>query len=132
MFTLDSRLEKDCFLVKELGLSKLLLMNDSNYFWLILVPKKENIVELIDLEFEDQITLLKEVNQLSNILKNEFSCDKINVASLGNVAKQLHMHVIGRFNDDISFPNPVWGSCEAKSYEKDAVSKLINKITNLI
>lgn len=132
MFTLDQRLENDCFVIKDLKLSKLLLMNDQNYYWFILVPKKENMVELIDLSFEDQTILLQEVNQLSKILKKEFSCDKINVATLGNVVKQLHIHVIGRFENDISFPKPIWGSAPAKPYEEEKANNLIKKICQLI
>jgi len=132
MFTLDRQFEKDCFLVKELTLSKLLLMNDSNYHWFILVPKKENLVELIDLDSADQAVLLQEINQLSQILKNEFACDKVNIATLGNVVKQLHIHVVGRFSNDISFPKPVWGAAPAKPYDQETASNLITKIKDLI
>lgn len=132
MFTLDSQLQKDCLLVKDLGLSKLLLMNEANYYWFILVPQKENLVELMDLDLVDQQQLLKEINDVSKILKTEFSCDKINVAALGNVVKQLHIHVIGRFHDDISFPKPIWGAEPIKPYDSKSASELIEKIRGLI
>ncbi|MBL6664584.1 MAG: HIT family protein [Rickettsiales bacterium] len=132
MFTLDIQLKKDCFLLKDLSLSQLLLMNDQNYYWFILVPKKENLVELIDLDFTDQQTLLEEINQLSKILKEEFLCDKINIATLGNVVKQLHIHIVGRFNNDISFPKPIWGLAPAKPYKEEDANNLINKICQLI
>jgi len=132
MFTLDAQFEKDCFLITDLSLSRLLLMNNSNYYWFILVPRKEALIELMDLGFEDQKVLLQEINQISKILKDEFDCDKVNIATLGNVVKQLHIHVVGRFCDDISFPKPIWGAAPAKSYKKEIAVSLIDKIKGLI
>lgn len=128
MFTLNSKLKEDCFFVVDLKLSSLLLMNDSNYIWFILVPKKDGLVELIDLDFDEQIELLKEINQISNILKNQFKVEKLNIATLGNVVNQLHIHVIGRFKRDISFPKPVWGAVDAKSYSQEKAQEIINLI----
>lgn len=128
MFTLNSKLKEDCFFVDDLNLSKLLLMNDSNYIWLILVPKKEGLIELIDLNFDEQIELLKEINQVSSILKNQLKVEKLNIATLGNVVNQLHIHVIGRFKSDASFPKPVWGAVNAKAYSQEKAQKIINLI----
>ncbi len=128
MFSLNHRLAADTFFVANLKLSRLLLMNDSNYFWFILVPQKPDLVELIDLEFEDQIELLREINWLSGILKKDFSAHKLNIAALGNVVKQLHIHVIGRRNDDAAFPKPVWGNSIEMPYKEEAAEFLINKI----
>ncbi len=128
MFELDSKLAADSFWVCDLDLSSLLLMNDANFLWLILVPKKEKLVELIDLNFSEQIQLLKEINQISEILKQEFAVDKINIASLGNVVSQLHFHVIGRMKTDLAFPKPVWNQLPAKKYEASQSSILIEKI----
>ncbi len=127
-FKLDKKLADDCFFIDNLQFSQLLLMNDSNYPWFILVPQKNNLSEFIDLNFEEQKLLLKEINLISKILKEDFDIDKINIASLGNVVKQLHVHIIGRKNNDISFPRPVWGSAQAKSYTKIEANKIIELI----
>jgi diadenosine tetraphosphate (Ap4A) HIT family hydrolase len=132
MFKIDEKLAKDCFFIKDLSLSKLLLMNDANYLWFILVPRKENLVELIDLNFEEQKQLLEEINKISKILKSEFKVDKINIATLGNVVKQLHIHVIGRFKNDIAFPKPVWGFASEKPFSNADKEKIFSKIHNRI
>lgn len=119
-FILDERLKADTFFLSDLKLSKLLLMNDQNYPWLILVPRINNSIEITDLAFVDQAYLLKEINHVAAILKQEFVIDKLNIANLGNMVSQLHVHVIGRRKDDISFPKPVWGQVAASPYcEKD-------------
>jgi len=132
MFVLDAKLKADTFFIADLKLSQLLLMNDANYVWLILVPKKENLSELIDLNFDEQVELLGEINLLSRILKNEFSCDKLNVANLGNMVRQLHIHVIARKKDDATFPKPVWGNAPTKPYFENEAQSLIAKIKSLL
>ncbi len=135
MFVLNSKLAADTFLVCDLKISRLLLMNDANYLWFILVPREPNLTEITDLPFSDQIEVLREINLIARILKEELSAEKLNIAALGNVVKQLHIHVIGRFENDIAFPKPVWGAAPAKAYEEAAALELINKvklkITNL-
>ncbi len=128
MFDLNSKLAADTFLVGDLKISRLLLMNDANYFWFILVPRKPDLVELTDLSFEEQIEVLREINLVAKILKTDFAAEKLNIAALGNVVKQLHIHVIGRFENDIAFPKPVWGAAPAKAYEEKAALELINKV----
>lgn len=128
MFVLNSRLAADTFLVGDLKISRLLLMNDANYFWFILVPRKADLVELTDLSFEEQIEVLREINLVAKILKTDFAAEKLNIAALGNVVKQLHIHVIGRFENDAAFPKPVWGATPAKAYEEKAAQELINKV----
>ena len=132
MFTLDSRLENDSLFVADLKVSRLLLMNDSNFLWLILVPRKENLKELTDLDFADQIEVLREINLVAKILQENFPCDKLNIAALGNVVSQLHIHVIARRKDDAAFPKPVWGNSQFKLYEKNVAENLIQKIKSLI
>jgi len=132
MFNLDSKLQADSFFVKDLEFSRLLLMNDQNYPWFILVPRKKDLVELTDLSLVEQNKVLKEINQISNILKSKFSAEKINIATLGNVVKQLHIHVIGRFEDDASYPSPVWGAVKPKQYEIDKKNKIINEVRGLL
>jgi diadenosine tetraphosphate (Ap4A) HIT family hydrolase len=128
MFILDSKLSQDSFVVCDLKISQLLLMNDSNYPWLILVPKKADLIELTDLSFEEQLEVLREINLIGEILKEEFSVQKLNIAALGNVVKQLHIHVIGRFENDASFPKPVWGAITSKPYEERVAQELIKKL----
>lgn len=132
MFKLDNKLQEDTFFVHNFEISSLLLMNDANYLWLILVPRKANLVELIDLELDVQEKILKEINIVAKILKSEFKADKINIANLGNIVKQLHIHVIGRYNNDISFPKPVWGAFEAKPYKEKEANDLILKIQSFL
>lgn len=132
MFALDSKLAADTFLISDLKSSRLLLMNDSNYLWLILVPRKENLVELTDLNFDEQIEVLREINLVAEILQKEFVAEKLNIAALGNVVKQLHIHVIARQRNDVTFPKPVWGNAPAKPYEKDEAAKIIAKIKSFL
>ena len=100
MFQLDPKLQADTFLIKDLKMSRLLLMNDANYPWLILVPRKANLVEITDLAMDEQIAVLQEINLVAEILKKSFKADKLNIANLGNVVSQLHIHVIARFKND--------------------------------
>ena len=132
MFTLHPQLKADSFFVCDLKISSLLLMNDANYLWLVLVPRKPDLVELTDLSFEEQIEVLREINLLGEILKKNFAAEKLNIAALGNVVSQLHIHVIARKKNDVTFPKPVWGNAPAKPYEEKAAQKLIQEIKNLI
>jgi diadenosine tetraphosphate (Ap4A) HIT family hydrolase len=132
MFKLNSKLQSDSFFIQDLKLSRLLLMNDSNYSWFILVPRKPNLTEIIELEFEEQIELLHEINLLGKILKENFAAEKLNIAALGNVVKQLHIHVIARKESDVTFPKPVWGNAVSKPYQNEDVTKIIIKVQALI
>ncbi len=128
MFSLDQKLEQDSFFVCDLKISRVLLMNDANYPWLILVPRKPDLVEIFDLDFEDQIELLREINLVAKFLQKNFNADKINIANLGNVVRQLHIHVIARFKNDEAFPRPVWGVSAAKQYGEKIAQDFIKKI----
>jgi diadenosine tetraphosphate (Ap4A) HIT family hydrolase len=132
MFTIDPKLNSGSFTVAELKFSRLLLKNDSNYLWFILVPRKVDAVELTDLDFADQTEILHEINQVSKALQKGFAIDKLNIATLGNMVKQLHIHVIGRFKTDIAFPKPIWEFAAAKPYEEKAAQDLIKKIQSLL
>jgi diadenosine tetraphosphate (Ap4A) HIT family hydrolase len=128
MFKLNEKLAQDCHIIADLKISQLLLAKNANYPWFILVVKKENLVELIDLTLEQQIEVLKEINFISRFLKDELKVDKINIATLGNVVKQLHIHVIGRFENDAAFPKPIWCENKFKEYQKEELENLIAKI----
>lgn len=116
MFVLDSRLQQDTVWVGDYPLCSLLLMNDAQYPWFILVPRREDVSELFQLDGADQLQLWQETNGLAEVLKDCFAADKMNVATLGNVVSQLHMHVIVRRREDAAWPAPVWGKHPAQPY----------------
>ncbi|MCU1716768.1 HIT domain-containing protein [Pseudomonas sp. 5P_3.1_Bac2] len=124
MFELDSRLRQDTIWLGDFALSNLLLMNDSQYPWFILVPRRAQVSELFQLSAEDQQQLWSETTQLAQLLKDCFAADKMNVATLGNVVSQLHMHVVVRRREDVSWPAPVWGRHPAKPYTAEQVQAL--------
>ena len=128
MFALDSRLQQDCLLVGDSPLCRLLLMNDSNYPWFILVPRREEVSELFQLDADDQRQLWREATLLAETLKDTFAADKMNVATLGNVVSQLHMHVIVRRREDAAWPAPVWGRHPAQPYSEQQVGQIIDKL----
>jgi diadenosine tetraphosphate (Ap4A) HIT family hydrolase len=124
-FTLDDRLAHDTFVIGDLPLCRVLLMNDARWPWLILVPKREGLVELIDLELMDQTQLMDEAGRASRFLKTHARADKINVGALGNVVRQLHLHVVARGVGDPAWPRPVWAHGAATPYEDTAAHALI-------
>ena len=128
MFALDSRLQQDCLLIGDFPLCRLLLMNDSNYPWFILVPRREEVSELFQLDADDQRQLWREATLLAETLKDTFAADKMNVATLGNVVNQLHMHVIVRRREDAAWPAPVWGRHPAQPYSEQQVGQIIDKL----
>jgi diadenosine tetraphosphate (Ap4A) HIT family hydrolase len=125
MFEIHKQLKQDTILVKDLKLCQLLLMNNALYPWFILVPKKPDLVEIIDLSSEDQALLMKEISEVSKLVKRNFQPDKLNVAALGNMVPQLHIHIIARFKNDATFPKPVWVSGEAKKYSQEKIDKIV-------
>ncbi len=127
-FIIDSKLENDTYSIGTLGLCELRLMDDARFPWLILVPKRANVTEIIDLSQEEQTTLMHEISCTSVALKTVFSPDKLNVAALGNQVKQLHIHVIARFVSDESWPNPVWGMGQRAAYPHHMAGSLLDRI----
>jgi diadenosine tetraphosphate (Ap4A) HIT family hydrolase len=115
-FTLDPRLAADTLPVGRFALSRLLLMNEATYPWLILVPERPGVSELFDLDPADLARLVAETTLVARMLKGLAAADKINVAALGNVVSQLHVHVIARFATDPAWPAPVWGRAPAEAY----------------
>jgi diadenosine tetraphosphate (Ap4A) HIT family hydrolase len=128
VFVLDPRLQQDTLPIGDFPLCRLLLSNDSNYPWFILVPRREDISELFQLDDADQQLLWKETTALAETLKDSFDADKLNVATLGNVVSQLHMHVIVRKRDDAAWPAPVWGKHPAKPYNAEQVSAIRERL----
>lgn len=128
MFILDTRLQEDTWLIGDFPLCRLLLSNDSNYPWFILVPRREGISELFQLDDADQQLMWAETTALAGLLKELFTADKMNVATLGNVVSQLHMHVIARYASDAAWPGPVWGKHPAKPYSEADVQVIRDKL----
>ncbi|WP_374323559.1 HIT family protein [Aquipseudomonas alcaligenes] len=128
MFSLDSRLQQDTLVVGDFPLCRLLLMNDANYPWFILVPRRESVSELFQLDIADQQSLWQETTRLAEILKDAFSADKMNVATLGNVVSQLHMHVIVRRREDVAWPAPVWGRHPARAYSEEEIAGIRERL----
>ncbi|MGA9340976.1 MAG: HIT domain-containing protein [Rhodanobacteraceae bacterium] len=119
-FQTDPRLVSDTALIGELPLSRLLLMDDVRFPWLILVPRIAGARELIDLDAADQTSLLAEVVEVGRALEALVQAEKLNIAALGNQVAQLHVHVIARFSTDAAWPQPVWGCGKRKGYSADA------------
>ncbi|MEG5265686.1 HIT domain-containing protein [Pseudomonas sp. JDS28PS106] len=132
MFVLDSRLVQDTLPMGDFPLCRLLLSNDSNYPWFILVPRRASISEVFELEPVDQLRLWQETTVLAERLKEVFEADKLNVAALGNVVSQLHMHVIVRRRNDAAWPAPVWGRHPAVPYTEEQVDAIREKLKQVL
>lgn len=132
MFVLDPRLVQDTVVVGDFPLCRLLLSNDSNYPWFILVPRREGISEVFQLDTADQLQLWHETSTLAQLLKDSFNADKLNVAALGNVVSQLHMHVIVRFREDAAWPAPVWGKHPARPYTPEQLLAVRDRLRVLL
>lgn len=116
-WSLHPQLAQDTVPVGDLALSRVLLTNDANFPWLILVPRRPGLIELIDLPENAQVQLLGEVAIAARALKNITECQKLNIAALGNQVPQLHVHVIARRHSDAAWPKPVWGAAPPVTYD---------------
>jgi diadenosine tetraphosphate (Ap4A) HIT family hydrolase len=128
VWSLDPKLAQDTVPVGDLGLARVLLANDANYTWLILVPRRPGLVELIDLEENAQVQLLGEIAAAARALKSITECDKLNIAALGNQVAQLHVHVIARRHSDAAWPKPVWGAAPPAAYDPKVRDGLIGAL----
>lgn len=124
MFELDKRLANDTVILGDFALSRVLLMNDSRYPWLILVPRCAAMSEVFELSATQQQQLWQETSIVGSTLKAMFQADKINIATLGNVVKQLHMHIVVRMQEDETWPAPVWGRGVAQPYTVAALAQI--------
>jgi diadenosine tetraphosphate (Ap4A) HIT family hydrolase len=131
LFKLNEKLEKDTFFVKDLVLSRLLLMDDTRFPWLILVPLKEKITEIYQLEPLDGLQLWNEIVKVTEISQHFFKATKMNVATLGNQVPQLHVHIIARKITDSAWPHSVWGSGDSCPYEKEKAVELIQNLREI-
>jgi diadenosine tetraphosphate (Ap4A) HIT family hydrolase len=127
-WSLHPQLAADTIPVGNLALSRVLLANDANYPWLILVPRRPRLVELIDLDGGEQVQLLGEIASAAKALKAITECEKLNIAALGNQVAQLHVHVIARRHSDAAWPKPVWGAAPPLAYNPTVRDGLIGAL----
>lgn len=134
MFTLDKRLENSSFKVLDWGLSEVRLRDNQHYPWLILIPRVANsVTEIFELEEREQEILISEMTRLSLLIKTHFHAEKINVGALGNIVSQLHIHVIARFQNDLSWPHSVWqANVPEKPYSIEQRDTLIQQLRVLL
>ena len=131
-FQLNQKLEEDTFLIKDLPLCRLLLMNDSRYPWLILVPRIAGLRDIDDTPAENHALLWHEINFASQALKQHCAPYKLNVAALGNQVEQLHIHVIARNRDDHAWPGPVWGVGTTQNYSADQAEAMVTDLLAIL
>lgn len=127
-FLLDERLVADTEMVADLALCRVLLMNESRYPWLILVPRRGGLREILDLTAGDRALLYAESECVSGVLQSVFTPHKLNIAALGNVVEQLHVHHIARFTHDEAWPAPVWGKFTPTPYPQDELNLRVDAI----
>lgn len=131
-FVLHERLARDCHLVGDLDLCRVLLMDDARFPWLILVPRRAAIIEVFQLADAEQRRLWQEVTAVGEALLVENSAHKLNVAALGNMVPQLHVHVIARFREDAAWPGPVWGVGKRQPYTEDELGEVLVRARMLL
>ena len=126
-WSLHPQLRNDTVPVGDLPLSRVLAMNDADFPWLLLVPRRAGVSEMIDLG-PDEAALMDEISVVSRALKEETRCDKLNVAAIGNIVPQLHIHIVARRKDDPLWPRPVWGASAGRACEAAAMERFVNAI----
>lgn len=132
MFELHPRLAADSVVIGRFDLSLLLLSKDANYPWCILVPQVEDVFEIHHLSEAEQVQLMRESCRLSEVMTSLFDAHKMNVAALGNVVRQLHIHHIARFENDPAWPQPIWGKLPAKDYTAEQWAELVKRLQNAL
>jgi len=131
-FELHPRLAADTIEVSRLPLCRVLLMNDANYPWLILVPQRPDIREIFELDEADQQQLMRESTFVSRVMHELFRPDKMNIAALGNVVPQLHIHHIARYRHDPAWPAPVWGQRPAQTYAPGPAAEIMTLLSSAL
>jgi diadenosine tetraphosphate (Ap4A) HIT family hydrolase len=127
-FKLDPQIEALTMPLGRFKLSRVLLMNDSRYPWLLLVPEKAGIFEIIELKEAEQLQLMREIASASRVLQAVYQPDKLNVGALGNIVRQLHVHIQARFLSDATWPGPVWGVGQAVPYPPHMAGVIIDRL----
>jgi diadenosine tetraphosphate (Ap4A) HIT family hydrolase len=131
-WSLHSQLKKDTIDIGDLPLCRVLVIKDAHYPWLLLVPRREGAVEIIDLDEVAQAQLMTEVARVGRALKEITNCDKLNIAALGNLVPQLHVHVIARRTSDAAWPRPVWGVMPPLAHDAEEVQNFITALRRKI
>jgi diadenosine tetraphosphate (Ap4A) HIT family hydrolase len=131
-WSLHPQLVRDTVQLGDLPLSRVLIINDANWPWLLLVPRRLGVSEIIDLDEVEQAQLMTEINRAARAMKTVTACDKLNIAALGNVVPQLHVHVIARREGDAGWPRPVWGAAPAMGYDKSALEQFMERLRKRI
>lgn len=129
---LHPQLAADTTLIGELDVCRVLLMNNQHFHWLVLVPKRDNTRELHELDDSDYFKVMEEVRSVSKKLAGHTKAHKMNVAALGNIVPQLHIHIIARFMDDPAWPKPIWGNAEFLPYEERFLKQKIAELASVL
>ena len=128
-FVLHPRLASDKMFVADWALSRVLLMDDARFPWLVLVPQRPDLVEVHDLSTAEQSIFIAEISRASTAIKTLSRCEKINIGALGNLVPQLHVHVVARKQGDAAWPGPVWGHGRLEPYSPDSRDAWLRKVT---
>ncbi|UPG84293.1 HIT family protein [Luteibacter aegosomatis] len=131
-FELDPRLAGDTVVVGDLPLCRVLLMRDRRFAWLVLVPRQAGRVEVADLSDDDRATLWHEVDLAGAALRQVASCDKLNIGALGNIVRQLHVHVVARVEGDAAWPGPVWGAGKSEAYGDADIEERVRSLASAL
>ncbi len=125
-FLLDKTLEKDSVFIADLPLSQLRLLKNASWPWVMLVPRRNDMRDTIDLSTDEQQQLMDEIARVSFVMRSVFKPHKLNVANLGNVVSQLHVHIVARFENDPAWPGPIWGSGHSKDYDEQEKMRIVD------
>ena len=131
-WSLHPQLDRDTASLGDLPLSRVLVVNDANYPWLLLVPRRPDLTEVIDLGEAAQAQLMTEVTRVARALREVTTCHKLNIAALGNAVPQLHVHIIARFRHDPAWPKPVWGVVPPRPYGREELHDLVTRLRRKI
>jgi diadenosine tetraphosphate (Ap4A) HIT family hydrolase len=131
-WSLHPQLARDTVDLGELPLARVLVVNDANWPWLLLVPRRVGMREIIDLDEVEQAQLMTEITRTARAVKTVTQCDKLNIAALGNAVPQLHVHIIARREGDAGWPRPVWGAAPPVAYEKNVLEQFIESLRKQI
>ena len=132
MFELHPQLQRDCLEIGRFRLCRLLLMNESRYPWFILVPERSGVSEIYQLPEAEQVQLMGESARLARALAEAFRADKLNIAAIGNLVPQLHVHHIVRYRNDAAWPAPVWGKYEALAYDEASLAAVMTRLKSAL
>ena len=126
------QLARDTIVLGDLALCRVLIVNDANWPWLLLVPRRHGVSEIIDLDEVEHAQLMTEITRVARALKTVTECDKLNIAALGNVVPQLHVHIIARFQSDAVWPRPVWGQTPPAPYGEADRAEIVSRLRRRI